>query len=265
MINIVDLRFLVHQRYQVSDDLSLRAGVTLRTRAPQINELYSAGLHQGVSGIEEGDASLGLERSAKFSLSGLWSNQRFGVNGTVFYQPIDGYILLEPQEELRLTIRGAFPVFKYRGTDALLYGVNLQAYYQVSDGLKISGAMAQVQGRERANDRPLVFIPPLNFRGGLRYEPKGWWAGWSFDAGVYVSAEQTQLETEQDFRPAPPGYTLVDLAVARRWGLAGGRKLNLRARVDNALNARYRDYLDRQRYFADAPGVDVEFGVSYEF
>ena len=263
--NFSGLSGSVEGRYQVADKLSLRAGVTLRTRAPQINELYSAGLHQGVSGIEEGDASLGNERSAKFSLSGLWSDQRFGINGTVFYQPIDGYILLEPQEELRLTIRGAFPVFRYRGTDAVLYGVNLQAYYQLNDGLKISGALAQVQGKERENNRPLVFIPPLNFRGGLRYEPKGWWTGWSFDAGVYVSAEQTRLENEQDFRPPPPGYTLLDLAVARRWELAGGRGLNLRARVDNALNTRYRDYLDRQRYFADAPGVDVELGISYEF
>ena len=252
-------------RWQATDDLSLRAGATYRERAPQINELYSMGLHQGVSGIEEGDANLDVERALKFSLSTLLSNANFGVNATVFAQPIDNYIFLQPLplDSARVTIRGSFPVFRYASVDALLWGLNVQGYYQITDELKLSGALARVQGRERASGRGLVYIPPTNFRGSLSYQPGGRWEGWDLEAGVYVSSEQNDITEEQDFLEPPGAYSLLNASVAYRWALPGGRALRIRASADNLLNTRFRDYLDRQRYFADGIGRAVDVGVSY--
>ncbi|WP_197494103.1 TonB-dependent receptor domain-containing protein [Lewinella sp. 4G2] len=252
-------------RWQVTDDISLRGGFTFRQRAPQINELYSNGLHQGVSGIEEGTANLDVESALKTSLSTLIGNARMGINATIFIQPIDNFIFLEPQDELRVTIRGAFPVFQYQSVDALLHGFNLQAYWQVRSDLKVTGALSQVRGKESDTDRALVYIPPTNLRAGVNYQPTGGLEGLTLGANVYRSFQQNDVDPEVDFLPPPPGYTLVGVNAGYTYALPKGRTLNLRLDVQNLLNVSYRDYLDRQRYFTDATGRDVELGVSFGF
>lgn len=98
-------------RYQLGEQLSLRGGVTYRERAPQINELYSDGLHQGVSGIEEGDGSLGPEQSLKLTAGLFHGGKKLSLYANLFLQPIRDYIFLEPQDSFRLTIRGLFRSF----------------------------------------------------------------------------------------------------------------------------------------------------------
>jgi iron complex outermembrane receptor protein len=42
-------------------------------------------------------------------------------------------------------------------------------------------------------------------------------------------------------------------------------ELRFGLQASNLLNASYRDYLDRFRYFADARGVDVALWIRYSF
>jgi iron complex outermembrane receptor protein len=42
-------------------------------------------------------------------------------------------------------------------------------------------------------------------------------------------------------------------------------KLRFHLSVDNALNEKYRDYLNRLRYFADEPGLNVTVGMNFSF
>lgn len=245
-------------RKDVGSATSLRGGVTLRQRAPQINELYSNGLHQGVSGIEEGDNTLTPELSVKFTAGINHNVGKLSLNAGVFVQPIQDYIFLEPQDSFRLTVRGAFPLFLYRAGDALLYGTNLQAFYQIAKRWEVDGRLAIVRGQNRTEGRPLVFVPSDNLRLGLKFHPGEWTI--SLD-GLYV-ARQNRLDPEQDFQETPPAYTLLDLSLGREWTLPQNKTLHLRAAAQNALNTRYRDYLDRQRYFADAVGRNVELRVS---
>lgn len=248
-------------RRNLSPATVLRGGLTLRQRAPQINELYANGLHQGVSGIEEGDRTLAPEVSLKLSAGITHNAGRLSLNGGVFFQPIKDYIFLEPQLEFRQTVRGFFPLFLYRAGDAVLYGTNLRAFYQISKHWETDARLAIVRGYNRSEDRPLVYVPSDNLRLGMTYRRSGWTAS---AEGLFV-ARQNRLDPEQDFQETPPGYALLDLSVGREWALPQNRTLHLRAAAQNALNSSYRDYLDRQRYFADAPGRNVEIRVSYEW
>jgi iron complex outermembrane receptor protein len=252
-------------RWKLSPATSLRSGLTFRQRAPQINELYSNGLHQGVSGIEEGDRNLEPEQSLKWSTGLVYSKGNLSLNASVYFQPIQDFIFLEPQPEFRLTPRGAFPLFLYRAGNALLYGTNLQAFYQAGERWEMDGRLAIVRGRNRTEGRPLVFMPSDNLRVGLRYKAgpraKGWTVGLE---GLFV-AKQNRLDLEQDFLPPPPAYALADLSLEREWTLSQNKTLHLRAAAQNLLNTRYRDYLDRQRYFADATGRNVDVRLSLEF
>ncbi|MFK7935982.1 MAG: TonB-dependent receptor, partial [Saprospiraceae bacterium] len=119
--------------YQFSKRLQLATNLGLATRNPAINELYSGGLHQGVSGIEEGSVDLQPESSIKTTLA-LNGKIRswLSFESLIYHQNINDYIYLQPQDEIRLTIRGAFPVFKYEQTNAQIYGLDLSTDLQLT-------------------------------------------------------------------------------------------------------------------------------------
>jgi len=249
-------------RRQLTPRTRLRAGVTYRERAPQINELYSDGLHQGVSGIEEGDRTLVPERSLKTTAGLLYTGGKLTLNAGLFAQPIRDYIFLEPQPDFRLTVRGAFPLFLYRAGNALLYGANLRALYLPHREWEIDARLALVRGDNLTEGRPLVFMPSDNARLSVTYLPA---PGWRLGAEGLAVARQLRLDAEQDFADTPEGYALLDLSVSREISLPQNRALHLRAAAQNVLNTRYRDYLDRQRYFADATGRNLTLRISYEW
>ena len=239
-----------------------QASITYRERAPEINELYSQGLHQGVSGIEEGDDDLRRERGIKSRLTLRYADGRgrLTLNASAFHQRVRDYIALEPEQELRQTIRGAFPVFRYRGTDARLWGANLSILAQLTSRFDLDARLALVRGYDVARDLPLVFIPSDNARTRLTYVASD---RLSFGATWLLVREQTNYEAGQDFRPPPPGYQLLDAEVNWVQPLSEGRTLDFGLEVTNVFDTAYRDYLDRQRYYADAlgRGISLRLGL----
>lgn len=236
-------------------------------RSPEVNELYSFGLHQGVSGIEEGDPDLNTERALKAILTPtLTLSDRLLIEASAYYQWIDNYIFLEPQEEAVLTIRGAFPLFRYRQTNATVAGFDLLATFEPLDGLEWTGKYAIVRGRDRSQDQPLVYMPADNLYSSLSYH----WSGSDriseprlTIAGQYVW-EQTRLLPEQDFLAPPPAYFLLQASLEAKWRFADSF-IFCSVQVDNLLNTRYRDYLNRLRYYADEEGRNVRVSLRYEF
>ena len=119
-------------KHPFSKTKTIRFNVGYASRNPATNELYSNGLHQGVSGIEEGDIDLNTEHSIKNTLEFNWSpTTKFSVNALAYYQWFDNYIFLNTTDEIRLTIRGAFPVFRYEQTNANIYGLDLSTQFTI--------------------------------------------------------------------------------------------------------------------------------------
>ncbi len=262
-----NLGFMAGIAHELSKNWQTTFNIGYAARNPELNELYSNGLHQGVGGIEEGDPTLSKETSIKNTLS-LIGNMRgkLFVEGLVYYQKIDNYIFLTPQDEIRLTIRGAFPVFKYQQTNAQLYGFDLAANYQISERLNITGKYSFIKGYDVSNDLPLVYMPSNNLYSALSYQiPK---VGMFYNLGFQVNGnyvfEQKNLHAFQDFVAPPASYFLLGLKVSaekqlRKW------RLNTFIRIENLLNETYRDYLNRQRYFADDMGFNLIVGINTSF
>ncbi|MEZ4687104.1 MAG: hypothetical protein R3B47_13865 [Bacteroidia bacterium] len=61
-----------------------------------------------------------------------------------------------------------------------------------------------------------------------------------------------------------PGLFLLNARAQFRL-ISGETSLKVAFRVSNLLNSRYRDYLDRQRYFADALGRNASLSLGLEF
>ncbi|MFT5480890.1 MAG: iron complex outermembrane receptor protein, partial [Bacteroidia bacterium] len=253
--------------YELGKNWNTAYNIGYAGRNPEVNELYSNGLHQGVSGIEEGDPTLSKEVSIKntLSLKGNVKNKLF-FEGLFYYQKFDNYIFLNPQDEIRLTIRGAFPVFKYEQTDARLVGFDLATTYRATDRFNITGKYSYLHGYDFTNDLPLVYLPSNNLYATLNYQlPKlGKFHNVDFQISNRFVFEQKNLLASQDFVAAPKSYCLVGLKASVEKQLRKLR-LNMFIRAENLLNETYRDYLNRQRYFADDLGINMIVGINISF
>ena len=75
---------------------------------------------------------------------------------------------------------------------------------------------------------------------------------------------QLNLNGDQDFIPTPEAYNLLSAKLAGDIQLRKNR-LRLFVRGMNLLNSKYRDYLNRQRYFADDIGMNIVLGARLKF
>ncbi|MBL6875269.1 MAG: TonB-dependent receptor, partial [Chitinophagales bacterium] len=75
---------------------------------------------------------------------------------------------------------------------------------------------------------------------------------------------QNYLNADQDFVAPPPGYNLLGAKISAN---ISSSKVGYRlfVQVENMLNASYRDYLNRQRYFADDLGISFTLGAQLKF
>jgi iron complex outermembrane receptor protein len=76
--------------------------------------------------------------------------------------------------------------------------------------------------------------------------------------------EQKNLRSNQDFVDPPESYYLVGLELSAEKQLRKLR-LNMFVKTENTLNKAYRDYLNRQRYFADDLGFNMIAGMNVSF
>ncbi len=270
--NFHNVSGLLGLSYQLSDNQSLLLNTGLGMRNPAINELYSFGLHQGVSGIEEGESGLNSETALKSSIEyKIWSGVGFSLDIMGYYQRFWDYIYLLPTGETRLTIRGAFPVFRYTQTDAGIVGLDFNSQFSIGNAWIATLNYSYIKGTDVTFNQPLVFMPSNNAIAGLTYQfkqsPK---LGKTRFENLEVSSQfdytfkQHNLLESQDFALPPDGYLLTDIVLSGNIILS---KVQLRCnlKVTNAFNTVYRDYLNRQRYFADDLGRSIQAGVNIKF
>ncbi len=230
-------------------------------RAPGAHELFSNGLHHATASLEIGDDQLQIERSLKTVLTLKMDRPLFKAGISGYINPINNFIYLRPTGDYALTIRGAFPVFQYIQTDALLAGADLDIALVIRPWLTYSGQAALLWSDDRRQEEPLFGMPPTQFNHRMKvHTPAGGdKSSWSLEISVRHVMRQHQAPS-YDYAPAPDGYTLVGMV--GEW-----QKGNLRVNigVDNLFNQSYRDYLDRLRYFADAPGRNGFVKCFYHF
>ncbi len=264
---------LFSYKIKIAETQSIGWNIGYAMRNPAVNELYSNGLHQGVSGIEEGDAELAVEKAMKNTLEYKWiPSSNFAFNVLAYHQYFNDYIYLNPQDEVRLTIRGAFPVFKYEQTDATIYGLDISTQFTVNHSILGLLRYSYLKGEDVENEVPLIFMPPNSFFGSLTYRaPKSIkltkklkMEDFEIELSNRLVFEQKNILEGQDFVLPPSSYNLVGLKFSNNLILPS-YKIRSFIKADNLLNVRYRDYLNRQRYFADDIGLSITVGINVKF
>lgn len=256
-------------RQQLKPNWEWSATLANAWRAPQANELFSAGLHHGAARIEIGNKDLSPERSYNLNLATRYTwNNRLTADLSLYNQWIDNYVYLEPGPDL-LTIRGYFKTFNYKQTDAMLSGADLTLDYRWNARLNTTFKGSFLRAWDRTANDFLILMPADRLSLGTRYtHPLGRRVSNGFIGinGRYVFRQQRipSIFDEIDYPRPPAAYFVLDAEAGATVHL-GRQPVFASVAVNNALNARYRDYLDAFRYFLDQPGTNVALRLRIPF
>jgi iron complex outermembrane receptor protein len=239
------------------DRLTIAISAARAARNPALEELFYYGAHPGNFAFEVGNPDLRPEHALGFDVSLRWRAPRVTGELTYFRNDVNGYLFRAPLTEQEFDARAeefagrfpsrdigepasaadaeAFPIIEYVAADSVLQGVEAHSDVQVTPQITVELGLDYVQGTLTADDEPLPRIPPLRFRGGLRYQRNAFQVG----GDVSIVAAQDRLfptETKTD------GYELGRLYASYSFG-QGAVAHTLTARLENVTNELYRNHL----------------------
>jgi len=246
---------------------SVRLNLGTAWRAPNVSELFSNGVHHGAAAYEEGDATLIPEKALNAIGSARYATDKLTVEVGGYYNYIRDYIYLKPQAEPVLTVRGAFPYFKYTQTDATFKGIDVNVDWKLNRYLSWGSKMTYLRVNDVRNDSYLVNIPANRWENQLKstWQEVGRWRKMSVSLSNRWVGEQRRVPPASDFVPPPAGYSLWSVQARGTLPLTEKRELELTFTVDNIFDTAYRDYLNRFRYYADDMGRNISLRARYVF
>jgi iron complex outermembrane receptor protein len=251
--------------YLLRDGLDLSLRVARAWRPPTVNERYAQGVHHGTAQYERGradlnhEASLGVEGTVRYRTSTLQ------VDFATYDNRVDGFIFLQPTQPV-ITIRGAFPGFRYEQADARLRGVELGTAWSPVSRLQLLANGMLVRGTNRVTRDALYDMPAdrltLSARTtGSRPRIGNWFIG----AGTLLVRQQDGVPDGTVYTLPTAGYALLQLEAGSNALRLLGHQADLSVSVNNALDTRYRDYLSRYRLFVNDAGRDVVVRLTVPF
>ncbi|MEE2800586.1 MAG: TonB-dependent receptor [Bacteroidota bacterium] len=286
-------------QYSFKDHFDITFNVSHSQRAPNPGELFSEGLHHALATIEIGRLELNKEVSNKISASFHANYNNWDVELAPYYNRINDFIQLVPNG-VQLTNRGAFAVYEYEQLDAVLAGVDISASYHIKrketikrtpynrtinltkNWISLGAQFSYVYGEDVKNDKPLIDIPPAQlltkieiedvFTEGLQVEIANQqvWKQDRFpdnDYEITYAADNGNAVTETvEISESPDAYNLWNLGLAYSIKSQNNKpNLSFRLQVNNVLSTKYRDYLNRQRFYADEIGRNFIAQILYNF
>ena len=297
--NFANLTSSLGYIHRVSDNTTFRTNFGTAWRTPNMAELYSFGQHGFRTSFgllryyTNEDGNLRTDRVTLMESSDVtpekgfkWINEwqlRKNPNTytfTAYANYIEDFIFDRPLAVVG-TVRGPMPVFIFDQADALFAGADISWQRKWSSTLDGTLDLSYLWSRNLKRDETLINQPPMTVGYKLNWTTPNFWkvntsqlslnTDYTFqqfqaprtvrpdeliDGSVVITTESEIF----DFRDAPDGYFLLDLS----WRLDFG-PLNVGVSIQNAFNARYRNYLNEMRYFADEPGRNILFTVNYSF
>jgi iron complex outermembrane receptor protein len=300
--NFSNLSGTAGAQYTPSEKANFKTNLGLAWRPPNVAELYSFGLHQSAGAVEYGllldhddnhildpdSAGIASEVAVKWVNTYSLSGQRVSFEATGHISFIDNFIYLRPGG-VTTTVRGAFPYFRYHQAAALFTGVDGFISWVMSARFTLEGKISLLYAADVQNDDVFLYIPPNQGQITLQYQfpNAGSWLDGYVSAGAQLIARQGNaprtitvsefigaIESGQDplggdnsnfdFADAPPGYALASVQTGVTRAVKKGRFV-LRVEVNNLLNADYREYTNRMRYYADDIGRNITVALKYVF
>jgi iron complex outermembrane receptor protein len=253
--------------FRLSKNLEWKTNIATAWRPPNINELFSNGVHHGSASYELGDESLTSETAYNVNTSFNYTANRLAFDVVLYYNYIKNFIYLKPQFPEVLTIRGAFPSFQYTQTDAIFRGIDAKTILKISPQLTLTTKGSFLWAYNQRADDFLVLIPANRIENEIAYTFKDnkIFKNRILAASLQNVFRQNRVPANSDYALPPAGYYLVNIDFNTDINLKNNKILGLGLHVNNLLNIAYRDYMNRFRYFSDEIGRNILLKIKFTF
>lgn len=260
----------------------LKLGYNFATawKPPVVSELYSDGVHHGSAAYELGDINLKTEKVIENSFVLNFADKFYQLEILGYYNHLKNYIYLAPTGNSVLTIRGAFPEFKYTQTNARFIGFDISNTVSKFQQFTVTNQLSLIWAEDITRNQPLIFIPANKSETKFEYQFKKFWIdeislNYRFVAkqkripkdAIFQSPEiESPLQlTNGDYMLPPDAYHLFDLMISKEMKLKRTDSFSIYLECKNLFNTQYRDYLNRFRYFTDEIGRNISLRTNIVF
>ena len=271
-VSYVPLSGSVSALWDITKQHQLSLGVTQSQRAPQIQELFSNGVHEATMSYEKGDVNLqkeisyNLDLGYKFNTSWMTSELNLFNNwvNDYIYQQQDYQVFNEVIEDFQLICSdpgACVPVLQsaqanaiFRGFEAKTLFTIMQNHYGAVD-LTLFGDYTRGTFEQGGN---VPRMPPLRYGFELSYEKND----------VTTQARLTRGEAQNDAgenQSNTPGYLLLNLGAQYQLATFHQSEVQLFATGKNMLNENIRNSTSYLRNFAPDPGRSAEIGIRVSY
>jgi iron complex outermembrane receptor protein len=259
VINRTALNVLGGVTWNITGSWNIKANVSSGYRAPNLAELSSNGLHEGIFRYEIGRPDLHVEQNFNEELEASYTGRIVQVRAAYFLTQFQHYIYLTPTADTYF----GFPIDRYQQSDAHLEGAEVSATLSPGAGLHYTQELSELSAR-KADGSYLPYIAPPKWVNRLRWEGKGspkFHKPYFFVAGSYVFAQQHPAVYET----YTPPYFLLDAGAGANLRL-GRHPVTVRLIANNLLDRKYADHLSRfKNYGLNNIGRNIMLSVNYNF
>ncbi len=241
-----------------------RTNLASAWRPPNVSELYSNALHHGAATFEIGDTNLVRAISYNASTALTYSSKKIQFETEVFANLMNGFVYLAPKFPATLTIRGAFPTYAYRQTDAMLYGLDKLIRYKALKWLSVESRTSILRAKNLKNGNWIALMPADQTSLSLEFNHELDGFHLFVKPGIQWVNKQWRVPSNSDYVQPPEAYILTSIISGiTRASAQGETHFNLE--INNLFNTQYRSYLNRYRYFADEMGRNFIVRFSQTF
>jgi iron complex outermembrane receptor protein len=264
--------------HEFSDALSFKANAGSAFRAPNIAELSSNGVHEGVFRYEIGNADLKPEQSYQFDASFDYQNQYLSasiggfaniINNFIYYSTAGTTTAVEDEEGNSKD----YPVYNFVQDNAFLRGIEASLTLHPVSFIHFENGFSYTRATNRTTKESLPFIPAATLRNELRFEPKITGTSNSYlSIGIDNFFKQTKIDS---FEQATGSYTLLNAAIGTSLRIGKTQEITIYAAGKNLLDKAYYDHLSRfkpGRLSDEDPslgiynqGRNITFGINLPF
>jgi len=271
-VSYVPLSGSVSALWDITKQHQLSLGVTQSQRAPQIQELFSNGVHEATMSYEKGDVNLqkeisyNLDLGYKFNTTWMTSELNLFNNwvNDYIYQQQDYQVFNENLEAFQLICSdpgACVPVLQSAQANAIFRGFEtktlftiMQNHYGAVD-LTLFGDYTRGTFEQGGN---VPRMPPLRYGFELSYEKND----------ITTQARLTRGEAQNDAgenQSNTPGYLLLNLGTQYQLATFHQSEVQLFAAGKNMLNENIRNSTSYLRNFAPDPGRSAEIGIRVSY
>jgi iron complex outermembrane recepter protein len=268
--------------YHFNRYFSARLHSGLAWRPPHVNELFAQGIHFSTGTFDIGNPALRPEQAWNSNFSVEYQKKRIEATLSVYRNAISDFLYLNPASETILTVRGAFPVYRYAQSDAVLQGLDAAFSIPFAPTWSFENRASLLRGRRFDRSGPetrrdwLPLMPADRFQYGIKWKAEGGRAkvegkrpvGAGGETFVRVMAtttlRQRRIPEQGLLKAAPATFTLLNFDAAHTLAFKK-QTLEIGLTIQNLGNARYREYLNFFRFYADEPGINVGVRAKWIF